>query len=297
MKHKAFFSLFLISTIAYAQGTSTGEANLKFVFPARVLSMGTTAVADTVTATSSMLNPASLANGGSFQVAFSQMQWIQDVQSQILTTSMPLSVGTASLTITNTSVNDIPVRDIPGPAIGTFNAHSTTFGLGYGLDVVPEVSLGATVKYLYDKMYVDDASGYGIDIGALYRTPLDGLRIGLAATNLGHMGAFRTVDSNLPTSVNLGAEYTLTVGDFQLVGAAALAQETVSGGTQDIRFGGEVTYQRLVALRVGYQTGYDVRNLSAGLGIHYSVFQLDYAYVPFSHGFGNANIVTLGIEF
>jgi hypothetical protein len=125
---------------------------------------------------------------------------------------------------------------------------------------------------------------------------VEGLSVAAALTNMGRMNAYRTQTTDLPTNVDVGAYYITSSGDFDFAGALALTRETASGGTNELRIGGEATYSKLLSVRLGYQTGYDIRGLSAGLGIHYSIVQLDYAYIPFSDGFGNANILTVGIN-
>jgi hypothetical protein len=296
MKTLSFLLVLALPVLGFAQGTSSGEANLQFLYPARILSLGGAPIADPNDVTASFANPACLASGKSLQVMFSQLQWIQDIQTQLLSTSLPLSVGTAAFAITSTSVGDIPIRDIPGPPLGSFGYHSTSFQLGYGIDLLPELSLGTSVKYLYDKLYVDEASGYAVDVGTLYRTPIEGLSLAGALTNLGQLNAFRTQKTDLPTKLGVGAYYSVTYSDVELGGALAFGHETAAGGMNQIAVGAEATYDKLLSIRVGYQSGYEIRGLSAGIGFHYSVVQVDYAYIPFSQGFGNANILTIGLN-
>ncbi len=295
MKSIILLILLTLPAVAWAQGSSTGESYLKFLFPARVLSMGEAPIADPSNATSSFANPACLASSNSAEIMFSQLQWIQDVQTQLLSASVPLPLGTASLAISSTSVGDIEVRDVPGPSLGTFNAHFNTFQVGYGATLFQDFSFGATAKYLYDKLYVDDASGFGVDFGALYKSPMDGLTFGLSLTNYGNMNKLRTQASDLPSRSNLGLNYQIFESEFKFIGNLAVSKETNSGTTA-IHVGAEVNYNDLLSLRLGYQTSYDIRGLSAGLGIHYSILQLDYAFVPFSQGFGEAHIITMAVQ-
>jgi len=295
MKSLAIIVLALMPLLAVAQGTSTGEPSLKFLFPARFLSMAGSPLADPNHTSASFANPACLATGKSLEIMFSEMQWIQDIQTQLLSTFIPLPMGSAAFSISNTSISDIPIRETPGPAIGSFDSHSTSFQLGYGLEILPDFGVGATAKYLYDKLYVDEASGYALDLGALYQTPIEGITIGASLTNLGHLSAFRSQETDLPTQVDIGADYAISASGFDFVGAVTLGRETVSNGTSEVRIGGEATYDKLLSVRLGYQTGYEIRGLCMGLGIRYSVVQLDYAYIPFSEGFGDANILTIGV--
>ncbi len=297
MKTLFVITLILLPWLAFAQGTSTGEAELKFMYPASFLSMADATIADTASVTAYFANPASLALGNATQIMFSQMQWIQDIQTQQLAATLPSSLGSFALAISSTSVNNIPVREVPGPAIGTFNSHSTVFQLGYAFSPLEGLSAGASVKYLYDKLLQDEASGYGVDVGVVFKMPVEGLSVAAAVTNVGQMSAFRSLKTDLPTRLDLGAEYGFTLDDFAAKAALALGHEIASPGTNGVRVGGEITYARFLSVRAGYQSGYDIRGLSAGLGIKYSFIQIDYAYIPFSQGFGNANVITVGVNF
>ncbi|HEY6951182.1 MAG TPA: PorV/PorQ family protein [Bacteroidota bacterium] len=287
--------ILLLPVYLSAQGTSTGEASLKFLYPARVLGMAGAVVADPQNATSSFLNPACLSSGTTPEVMFSAMQWIQDIHTQIISTSLPLPIGTIGLAIASTSIDGISIRDVPGPEIGSFNAHSTVFQITYGASLSPDLKLGGAFKYLYDKIYVDDASGYAIDIGGLYNTPFDGFSLGASLNNAGQLGAFRQQRTEIPSTVKAGANYTLSSEDFGILGAFAISRETIAK-INSVHLGFEANYTKMLSARLGYQTGNDLRGLSAGLGIHYSILQLDYAYVPFGQGFGDAHIISIGVK-
>jgi hypothetical protein len=56
-------------------------------------------------------------------------------------------------------------------------------------------------------------------------------------------------------------------------------------------------YNNTFAARVGYQTGYEARGFSAGIGIEWGSLRFDYAYLPFSYGLGNANQFSLQFSF
>ncbi len=251
MKTLGITALCCFSHLLMAQGTSTGQADLKFLFPARILSMANAAIADTASITAYFANPACLSQGNTTELIFSQMQWIQDIQTQQLAASLPTSFGVFALGLSNTSVDNIPVREIPGPPIGTFNSHSTVFQLGYAFDPVSGLSTGVSFKYLYDKLFQDEASGYSVDLGAVFRTPVEGLSVGGAVTNIGRVNAFRSVKTDLPTMLDIGAEYGTVSEDFAIKAALALSHETASAGTNSVMAGGEVSYSEFLSIRAG----------------------------------------------
>ena len=59
----------------------------------------------------------------------------------------------------------------------------------------------------------------------------------------------------------------------------------------------EVFYDKLIALRVGYQTGYESRGFTGGLGLRWGNLGFDYAFLPFSLGLGSANLFSLQFRF
>lgn len=61
--------------------------------------------------------------------------------------------------------------------------------------------------------------------------------------------------------------------------------------------GVELEYKHAFAMRAGYQTGYDTKNFSAGVGVRYSVFQVDYAFMPVEYDLGTMQTFTLVIQF
>ena len=61
--------------------------------------------------------------------------------------------------------------------------------------------------------------------------------------------------------------------------------------------GAEFTYKDLLSVRAGYQSGFDDRFLTTGIGLKYKAFALDYAFVPYRYSLGSSNTFTLGASF
>lgn len=296
-----YFILYIIAALlcfelSTAQGTSTGSSYLKLPLNARLASLSDAMVADPGTFSSSFVNPANLATQGSYELMLSHTQWIQDVQTEFIAARLPFSFGTFGFSIGNNNVKGIELRDIPGPAIGTFSARSAFLQGSFATNVLENVNVGGAVKYLYEKIYVDEATGYGFDIGATYKTPVSGLVAGVSATNLGSLGQFRNETSQLPSIARLGATYSFTESDFDCTAGAALANDTKQSATH-VQLGLETIYDKTIAARIGYVTGYEDRGLTAGIGVHYSLVRFDYAYVPFSLGLGDAHLFSIGFQF
>jgi hypothetical protein len=288
--------LLLCTALALAQGSSTGSSYLSLPLSARTASLGEATVADPRNFASSLLNPANLSSDGPATITLSHSQWIQGIQTEFGGTSIPLSFGTVGFAVTNTNISDIEIREQPGSPIGTFNAHFAAIHLSFARTVLDAVSVGGSVKYLYEKLYVDETTGYGVDLGALYRTPFEGLTAGVSVTNLGRLRQFRSEASQLPSMGRIGGTYGFTLGEFAFTVNAAGAKD-LHRSDAHAQVGVETIYDSALAVRLGYQTGYESRGLSAGLGFHFSFVRVDYAYLPFSLGLGDAHIFSLGFRF
>jgi hypothetical protein len=293
MKLKIICSLFFFPSLLLSQGSSRGDVSLKFPTTPFVAATGESFVVDPAGQQSILINPANIASLEASGVLFSHTEWIQDIRTEYLSIATPFSIGTFSLSVANTSVDGIELRTIPGPALGTFNAQSAFFQLTYGLELSRNTRIGIAPKYLYEKIFVDEATGYGIDAGVLYTTQIDGLSLGCSLTNLGSLAAFRNERIDLPAQIRLGGTYTSSI-DKMLFRVATSFSSELGNSINHYSMGGEITYDHTFTGRFGYQTGIDARGFSAGMGIRYSIVIIDYAFVPFSLQLGNSHLISIG---
>lgn len=288
-------AIVLLPCTLLAQGTSPGLSYLLLPVHARTGALGGAVVASQGEFSSSLANPASLHTQGGPELMLSHSEWIQDVRSEFIGTRIPVSIGTLGLGITNVNVQGIELRQRPGPADGSFTARFAAIHLSFARTFGSDLTFGITAKYLYEKLFVDEANGYSIDAGILYKSPIPELSIGLALTNTGTMSAFRQVRAKLPQQIQVGASYKLTQGDLEILPSLTGVVRT-SADTR-VAAGVETWYQKSIALRLGYDLSGHIRSVSMGAGIRYEFLTFDYAFVPFSLDFGNAHLFSLGFEF
>ena len=295
MKIKINSLLLLLPSLLLSQGSSSGAVSLKFPTTPFVAATGESFISDPAALQSIFINPANIASRESYGVLFSHTEWIQDIRTECLSIAAPLSFGSLSLSVENTSVDGLEFRTIPGPAQGTFTVQSTAFQLTYGVAVTRDIRIGVAPKYLYEKIFVDEATGYGFDTGLLYTTPLDGLTVGCSLTNLGSLSAFRNERTDLPSQIRLGGTYSFKLDELVFRTAAAFSSE-LGTSINHCSIGGEAIYDQTITARIGYQTGFDTRGISAGIGIRYSIVMIDYAYLPFSLQIGNSHLISIGFN-
>lgn len=294
---KSFITILsLIPCLLLGQGSSTGSSQLKIPLDARTAALGEANVSDAGHLSSWLVNPANLYGRDAINVTLTHTQWIQDVQSEYLAAQIPVAIGTVGLGISANSVAGIEIRDVPGPSQGTFNARFASLQLGFATPLFEKLTFGLSAKYIYEKLYTDNATGYGVDIGLLYHTPLPGFDAAMSVTNAGSVQEFRQERSDLPTFLRGGGTYHFNVDDFAVSASAAVSENLIYSESH-VLASIETTYNHLVSARVGYATGYDARGLSAGLGIRYEFLQFNYAFVPFSLGLGDGHLFSLGFQF
>jgi len=296
---KIFILIIFVVPLTLAQSAgSSGLSFLKFGFGARNIAMGDAGASASNDLSALFYNPARLNSVEMNEVMFMHNEWIQDVSSEIggikwNMFSLPWAVG-----FNVTSVDDIEVREIPGEPVSTFNANYFFMSLSSGFTVINDLDFGASIKYLYEGLLNNQASGIGFDFGLNYKTPVNGLTASTVIKNIGSMNALRNEETKLPADFRLGSSYQFDVESAKLdIITAAEFQKYLDADDIHFNLGGDIVYDQLLALRAGYQTGYESRGFSAGLGIMWSSLRFDYAFMPFSLGLGNANLFSLQFKF
>ncbi len=174
-----------------AQSGETGLSFLKLGVGARSVGMGEAQAAIATDATAIYYNPGGLAEASKTSVLVMHKEWIQDVRTEFLGVNIPFEEFAIGIGINTTNTGDIQLRTQPGPSEGTFSSHDFAGSFSIARRIIPELSVGASFKFLYEKIFVDEASGVGFDVGALYKSPVEGLRFALVGSNFGSMGSLK----------------------------------------------------------------------------------------------------------
>lgn len=208
---KNFFSaiiiLCLIAPCTYAQeGGNTGMAFLKLGVGSRALAMGEAYSAIASDPSAVYYNPAALSLSNNSQLLLMHKEWIQDTRTDFIAAKTSLDALTLGLGINSTSVDNIEIRENPGPPLGTFDAKNAAIGLSASYQFDSTVSIGATGNFLYEKILTNEASGLGLNFGALVLTPWN-VRLGMSVSNIGSMTALDQSSSKLPTTTRIGGAY------------------------------------------------------------------------------------------
>jgi hypothetical protein len=301
----AAFTLLLVVLVPLvavgAPHTEAGTAGLAFLkmgVGARAVGMGEAFVAAYDDATALYWNPAGICELRGGQLALMHNEWFQDIRFEYLGAVLGRGLHAYGLSLSFNTVGEIERRvrasELP---LDTFSSRDVALAFSYARKMNPRWNVGLSLKVLYEKIYLDDAWGWATDVGFLYHPPMEGLTAGGSILTLGPKMKLRSEKFNLPTIYKLGFRYSPTLFHFQ-GGDLALAMDLSKPMDNQLRvhWGGELLLMDHIALRSGYQMGYDEKGFSAGLGVHQGRFRIDYAFVPYSSDLGTTHRISLGIE-
>ena len=290
------FLFFLLTTTACAAPTGSFPL-LKLAPDARSTALGETGTAGAEGAIAAFHNPALLAFSNTSQAAFAYTDWLLDLTIQsgaLLFDYSKISVGLSFYSFTTP---DLERRVLPSDdPIDTFGAHDIAAGISLAYLLREDLSIGMTARFLYQQIYVEDASGIGADLGIAWRPSWLNLTLAGTIRNVGSMEKLKNEESELPTFASFGiAGVILRAGNlgFRALGDLRYFVD------DDLRVhaGIEGFWKDNFFLRAGYQTGSELRTFSGGAGLHWKAYSFDYAYQPLAEDFEAGHRFTLSLNF
>ena len=299
MIRKIFLAILIFYSLIPAQGTgNSGVAFLKLGSGSRNIAMGDLGIVAGNELNAVNYNPSILSILNKTQLTFSHNSLIQDLHSELFGGSFSAFGIPLAVMINTTSISDIEIRNIPGEAVSKFNANYFSAGLSGAIELLNDFHTGFTLKYLYENLYSDEASGYALDFGITYTGIADGLTVGASLRNMGSMNKLRNESTKLPKDFRLGASYSLNFSDMKfIVNLLGGYQKFLDADDSHLHFGTEVNYDNFFFIRGGFITGYETKSVTTGFGIKLKSFNMDYAYVPFKYGLGDNHIITFIFSF
>ena len=260
---------------------------LKIGVGAEAIGMGESHVAATNDLYASYWNPAGLGNIQRSQFGFMHNQWFADIKHEYIGFVQPLGnlgvIGTSILFLDYGEIQRTVVHNGHVEEKGEFRPYDLAFVLSYGRRLFGDSAIGVNAKWLREQIDEKNAQVYAFDIGALYPIGESGLILGLNLQNLGTEAKFDKESFGLPTNLKLGLSYKLLEESFTIV---ADVNKPVDDDIS-IGIGAGLEIANLLHLRGGYKYflgGNDlgaVSGLTAGLGITYEGFQIDYAFANY----------------
>jgi len=300
MKRLIIFLILIFSTQLFAaEGGKVGFSFLKIGVNARAAGMGEAYSALAHDASAAFWNPAGLTEAKSNSAILTHNAWIQDIRHNFAAVQLVRGLHNIAFSLNIISVPGIEIRDDTATElpIGTISANNLYLGVSYATKIAEQWSVGGQIKYLYEKYYLEDARGFALDVGLLKRDLIKNLDWGFSLQNMGKMGKLRNAETDLPMMIRSGVSYKLPwkIDEQHILAATDVVY--VFNDAFRVNIGSEVSFLKILALRLGYIIGSDSHSLTAGFGLHFNRYQLSYAFVPFKYDLGNSHRFSMNIYF
>ncbi len=312
------FSALVVHAQDFTKAGSSAAQFLKIPVGAKAVSMGNTFASISDDATSMYWNPAGMSQINKFSLSFTHSQWIADMDHNFFGLVLPLDgISSVGLSVIQLSSGDIKNTTILQPrGTGTyFDAADLAISVSYARQVIEQVSLGLSVKYINQRIWNTSAQTVAIDFGVLLNTGFHDMKMGFSFQNFGPELTMRgsdltkvvdldpnsvanpAVESNLatqpfplPTSYRVsismpvvGENAPVNFGTSSLVIAADVIHP--NDNPEHYSVGMEYGFMDLFFIRGGYSFNTDEEGLTLGSGIYFdfgsSQVSFDYAYAAF----------------
>lgn len=298
----------------------------------RAMAMGGAFVALGDDASAMYWNPGALARVGHGQVMASHTSWLVETDFNWIGVTLALDADNAvgiSLTQLDYGEDEVNTVTMPEGTGEYWTAQDLAFTLTYSRNLTDRFSIGGSFKYITQQIWNESASAIAFDVGLIFRTPFDGLRLAAVLSNFGgdmqldgkdltrridldpqNTGNNETIVANLKTDewelplfFRAGVSYDLQRNDLF---TATISADAVRPNDNDehINIGGEFGFRNTLFFRVGWKAlllDETEEGLTAGFGLHYPLFgstaaALDYTYQDFGI-FKSVQTISLAIDF
>ncbi len=312
---------------------TTAASFLAIETGARAIGMGGAFVAVSNDITSLYWNPAGLARlSTSGEATFSHTDWILDVNHEYAAVGLSLgSFGALGLSFCALTMGEMEVRSLLYPE-GTgekFAASDFAIGTSYARNLTDRFSIGFTAKYINQSLWHMSASSFALDVGTMFTTQFNGMRIGMSISNFGNKMKLEGSDTQVPIDIDtqkygnnnkIVANMKTDSWSLPLLFRFGVAMDVIktyhqrwtlaidamhpNDNSEYLNLGTEYALNENVFLRAGYKNLFMIDNeegLTAGLGVAYKFYsnitlKIDYAYADFGV-LENVQRLSLALEF
>lgn len=272
-------------------------------------------------ATTSFWNPSGLSRMSRSEFTVTTAEWLVGTRLNWIGLAFKFDDDNAvgvSINQLDYGEEEITTPEQPNGTGQRWSANDLAVSLSYSRNLTDRFSIGGSVKYITQKIWNESASAFALDIGLLFYTELEGLRLGANISNFGTemkldgkdlkrpididpsnsgnnpniAGSLDTDSWPLPLVFTVGLAYDL---NFLEQWNVTLTSDAVIPNNQSTHanVGVEVSWNNLLFLRGGYYGLFKDKNdklfssqgadgLSAGVGVQYDFgdffAKFDYSY-------------------
>lgn len=324
-KAKIFLSagilLFSLNSVSFSQNKvgTTAAPFLGISVGARAQAMGSATVAQAEDVSSIYWNPGALAGIKGSEFMVSRTQWIMGTSFNWVGLNVNLGSGTSiglSLTQLDYGREEITTIEEQEGTGRYWDAQDLAATVSVARALTDRFSIGGSFKFINQRIWNESASGIAVDVGLLFVTNFDGMRLGMNISNYGTdmrldgddllerididpdnngnnetlVARMKTEAYPLPLFFRIGAAYDLLKGEQNRL-TFALDALHPTDNVASMNLGAEYCWNNLLSLRGGYKSLFmedPQESWTMGAGIQYELWgagkiRIDYAFMHFKN--------------
>ncbi|MBN1782947.1 PorV/PorQ family protein [bacterium] len=322
-----------IHLFAQSKVGTTGVPFLGISIGPRATAMGSAFTAMTSDATSIYYNPGGFVQNPQSQFYVVHTNWLVGTSLNWVGLSLKLNpVNAIGVSVTQLNYGDdedVTTVEQPEGTGEKWGASDICASLSYSRLLTDRFSIGGSVKYIQQKIWNESATAFALDLGMLFVTEFNDMRLGMSISNFGTdiqmegrdllkrvdldpetIGHNETIVSRLKTDrwplpifFRVGVAMDVIRTDF-LQCTMALDALRPSDNTEVLNAGTEIGLMKMVFLRGGYKSLFredSEEGLTFGAGFRLPVqnmmtIHMDYTLADFGL-FDDIHMVAIGIQF
>ncbi|MFH1618649.1 MAG: PorV/PorQ family protein, partial [bacterium] len=233
---------------------------------------------------------------GQHEATFMHNRYFQGISQEYLGFASAQGWGINANFVNSGDIARTTISNPDGTGLGNTKLTDLALGAGYGWSLDDFLVLGAGFKYIRESAAGISATGYAVDLGALYSLPaVKGLNFGFAIQNIGPRVKFQSANENLPLNIRGGAAYSFSAYGQNSTVAVDIMQEASEGVLAGL--GLETVIAGMMPVRLGFNTRNEAGpGITAGMGWIYGNCSIDYAFVPFGE-LGTAHRISVSVRW
>lgn len=265
-------------------------------------------------------NPAGITNIKGFNTSIDYTSWFMDIKHYSFAAVYNFGeIGTLGLSgivsdmgeIEETRVDMIGVGGLfegmfnPGITGRVFKPSSMAIGLTYATRLTDRFSFGVSAKYVREDLVYKQANAIIFDAGFLFETKFRSIVLGASIRQFGPEVKFVDKYYPLPQTFNIGVSANLFSPNDPLISSLGddhnllFSYDMIQPRDYDQMhsIGMEYSFKKLIYLRGGYTFNNDQEGLSAGVGINFNNYKIDYSFNDYGKYLNSVHRITVGFEF
>lgn len=277
-------------------------------------------------------NPAGIASIPSFDAMFVNSMWLAEMPFNFAAVAMSMGdAGTVGISTVFLNSGKMERTTVTSPD-GTgefFDAGDYAIGLSYARYLTDQFSIGFNAKYISQRIYHCNATGFALDIGVLFDTKFSGLKLGMSISNFGTKmrldgrdlivpvdvdpassgnnpsvnALLQTMEYDLPLFFRFGLSMDILKGLYNSNLILSVDALHPNDDVEYINIGGEYSFSNIVFLRAGWKELFKKdsdQSVTFGAGLKYdfggTIVYCDFSYLYF-HRLGDRKMFSIGLGF